>query len=159
MTGPNLPQLQEIYGVKLSWDGHPIEPETSATARFQRYLEQRPALRDDKVMAEPKAGKPKARRPNNRPRTLSWVEERKVAIFVELRRLEGRCGKNAKADVCATFTISPATYYRILKRHRAGAKPIARALKKAGKKRFKKSVQPTKRVMHPDFSDWGPDRY
>lgn len=159
VTGPNLRQLREIYDVKLSWDRNPINPETSASARLKQYLDQSANRAAKRAQETPTSGSENNRRPRGRPRALTWGEERKLAIFVEIRRLEGRSVNNAIMDACAVYNVKRATAYRIGGRHMDGAQHMAVVMMRARSKVFRKAVAKGRDFLRPDFSGWSPDQY
>lgn len=94
-----------------------------------------------------------------RPKKLTWLDERKIAIFIAQRVLAGRLVKNAMADVTDKFPISRSTAYRIWQKHRTAAEFFALAMMKHSRKKFRTIVSVRRRIQFPNFSNWGPDRY
>lgn len=159
MTDPSPDQLRAIYDVKLSWDRNPIDPETSASARLKQYLDQSANRAAKHAQETPTSGSENKRQPRGRPRALTWGEERKLAIFVEIRRLEGRSVNNAIMDACAVYNVKRATAYRIRSRHKDGAQHMAVAMMRARRKMSRKAVATGRDFLRPDFSGWSPDQY
>lgn len=91
-------------------------------------------------------------------RALTWYDERRLAIFVEIRRLEGRSVNNAIMDACAMYNVTRETAYRIRGRHMDGAQHMAVVMMRARRKMSRKAVATGRDFLRPDFSGWSADQ-
>ena len=153
-----LNRLASLYQGTLVWNGSSSAQSTNASQRRQEALQllRSSTPKPPRSNAEPKPREP---RPRGRPKALSWVEERKIATFIMLRKRDRRLVKNAVSDAQEKFGLSRASIYRILDTHEAGAKHMARAIFQARNKRFRPVIDVNYKMRPIDFSDWGPDRY
>lgn len=148
-------RLRAFYDVDLAWGDTPTSATSAALTRRQIALD-RIAESEPTPVRSPKSTQKRAR---GRPKKLSPADEWKIAIFIMYRVHMGRPVQNATADVEALYDINRSTVFRILSKHRAAARQHARLHIKYGNKQFRPVVDSRKRIVWPDFRDWGPDRY
>lgn len=148
-------RLRALYNVDLIWSAAPVSATSLALTRRQIALD-RIAEAESTPVRSLKSTQKRAR---GRPKKLSPTDEWRIAIFIMYRVHIGRPVQNAIVDVEALYDINRSTVFRILSKHRAAARQLARLHIQHGNKRFRQVVDSRKRIEWRDFRDWGPDLY
>lgn len=151
-------ELQKIFGVELSWDATEDTGLPNALERRRQALELHQSIAGE-PQPRPERTPKAVRKSRGRPRKLSWLQERQIAIFIAERQLDRRSVKNAVADACEKFGLSRAKLFRIWAAHKAGARYMALMWHKTRGKTFRPVVETKHRIRRPDFSGWGNGPY
>lgn len=148
-------RLRALYNVDIAWSAAPASAASVALTRRQIALD-RIAEAEPTPVRSPKSTQKRSR---GRPKKLSPTDEWRIAIFIMYRVHMGRPAKNAIEDVKALYEINRSTVFRILSKHRAAARQLARLHIKYGNKQFRPVVDSCKPIALPEFRDWGSNRY
>lgn len=148
-------RLRALYNVDIAWSAAPTSAASVARTRRQIALD-RIAEAESTPVHSPKSTQKRSR---GRPKKLSPTDEWRIAIFIMYRVHMGRPAQNAIVDVEALYEINRSTVFRILSKHRAAARQLARLHIQHGNKQFRPVVGSRKSIALPEFRDWGSNRF